>query len=85
MLYQLSYVRARLPQDSEPRRGIPLGATGRHDESMAKFTLTSDERGQTMAEYSVVLAVITAGIVLALTMLSDRVAELLQQVAAYFD
>jgi Flp pilus assembly pilin Flp len=85
MLYQLSYVRARLPQDSEPGRGIPLAARRRHDGCMAKLALTSDERGQTMAEYSVVLAVISAGIVLALTQLSGKVAQLVEQVAGYMD
>jgi Flp pilus assembly pilin Flp len=41
-----------------------------------------DEHGQTMAEYGVILAVITAAIVLALVFLSSQIAAVLQRVAS---
>ena len=40
------------------------------------------EKGQTMAEYSVVLAVITAAIVAALVLLSGQIVAVLQRVAS---
>jgi Flp pilus assembly pilin Flp len=40
------------------------------------------ERGQTMAEYAVVLGVIVPAIVIGYTLLSDRVAALLDSVRA---
>ncbi|HSL66125.1 MAG TPA: hypothetical protein VK874_15830 [Gaiellaceae bacterium] len=40
------------------------------------------EQGQTMAEYAVILAVITAGIMLALLALSGAVLAVIQRVAA---
>ena len=51
---------------------------------MSKFLRTRDERGQTMAEYSVILAVITAAIVFALSQLSDRMADRFEHFAGYF-
>lgn len=42
----------------------------------------SGERGQTMAEYAVILAVITAGILLALFALSGAILAVLQRVAS---
>jgi Flp pilus assembly pilin Flp len=44
------------------------------------FALTSREDGQTMAEYGVVLAVITIGIVVALTALSGGISAALNAV-----
>jgi Flp pilus assembly pilin Flp len=40
------------------------------------------EKGQTMAEYAVVLGVIVPAIIIAYTLLSDRVAALLDSVRA---
>jgi Flp pilus assembly pilin Flp len=40
------------------------------------------EHGQTMAEYAVILAVITAAIVVALALLSGQIAAVLQRVAS---
>jgi Flp pilus assembly pilin Flp len=40
------------------------------------------ERGQTMSEYAIILAVITATIVLALAFLSSQIAAVLQRVAS---
>jgi Flp pilus assembly pilin Flp len=42
--------------------------------------LRNSEEGQTMAEYGVVLAVITAGIILALTALSGAIGDALDAV-----
>jgi Flp pilus assembly pilin Flp len=39
------------------------------------------EEGQTMAEYGVILAVITAAIIAALVLLSDNILAVLEQVA----
>jgi Flp pilus assembly pilin Flp len=50
---------------------------------MSRLLRTRDERGQTMAEYSVILAIISAGIVLSLSLLSDGVATRFEQVASY--
>jgi Flp pilus assembly pilin Flp len=40
------------------------------------------ERGQTMAEYAVVLGVIVPAIIIAYTLLSDRIAALIDSVRA---
>jgi Flp pilus assembly pilin Flp len=40
-----------------------------------------DERGQTMAEYGVVLAVITLGVVAAITLLGGNISSALESVA----
>jgi Flp pilus assembly pilin Flp len=42
------------------------------------------EEGQTMSEYAVVLAVITPAIILALSMLSDRVQSRVETVVGFF-
>jgi Flp pilus assembly pilin Flp len=77
MLYQLSYVRV-------PKKGT---APSLH-QGIAKDWLQADDLtvrtllefhradGQTMAEYSIILAVITPAIVLTISLLSDRVAGL---------
>jgi Flp pilus assembly pilin Flp len=46
----------------------------------SKVAELRSEEGQTMAEYGVVLAVITAGIILALTLLSDAIGTALDAV-----
>ena len=43
--------------------------------------LRRDEEGQTMAEYGVVLAVITLAVVAAISLLSDNVRAAIEQVA----
>ena len=44
-------------------------------------SLRRDEEGQTMAEYGVVLAVITIAVIGAITLLSDNVRNAIEQVA----
>ena len=44
------------------------------------ISIRESSRGQTMTEYAVVLAVITPAIILAYTLLSDRVAALIDSV-----
>jgi Flp pilus assembly pilin Flp len=51
---------------------------------MLRFSHNCDERGQTMAEYSVILAVITAAIVFTLSLLSDGIADRFTHFAGYF-
>jgi Flp pilus assembly pilin Flp len=46
-------------------------------------TLQSREEGQTMAEYGVVLAVITIAVVGALTLLSGNITGAIEDVAAF--
>jgi Flp pilus assembly pilin Flp len=53
-----------------------------HDVSVRLYLLMQRERGQTMAEYAIVLAVISIGIVLALTTLSSRIGTALGRVTA---
>ena len=53
-----------------------------HDVSVRLYMLLQRERGQTMAEYAIVLAVISIGIVLALTTLSSRIGTALGRVTA---
>jgi Flp pilus assembly pilin Flp len=77
MLYQLSYVRV-------PKKG-PAPSL---QQGLAKKRLQADDLtvrtlldlhradGQTMAEYSIILAVITPAIVFTISLLSDRVAGL---------
>jgi Flp pilus assembly pilin Flp len=48
----------------------------------AAETLRHREEGQTMAEYGVVLAVITIAVIGAITLLSDNVRTALENVAA---
>ena len=51
---------------------------------MRTFFSSRREKGQTMAEYAVVLAVITPAIVAAFAVLSDGVGERVNSVIAYF-
>lgn len=53
-----------------------------HDVSVRLYMLLQRERGQTMAEYAIVLAVISIGVVLALTTLSSRIGTALGRVTA---
>jgi len=53
-----------------------------HDVSIKLYLYTQRERGQTMAEYAVVLAVIAIGIFLALGVLSGAVKGALNSVAS---
>ncbi len=48
----------------------------------ALFATAEREEGQTMAEYGVMLAVITSAIVVAIATLSGSVVQLLERVAA---
>jgi len=48
---------------------------------MAQFQRVREETGQTMAEYAVVLGVITIAVVIALTFLSSTITSLLSSVA----
>ena len=48
----------------------------------SKFAPARNEEGQTMAEYGVVLAVITAGIIVALGFLSGAISGALDAVSA---
>ncbi len=51
---------------------------------MTKFeTLAKREEGQTMAEYGVVLAVITLGVVVALGLLSDAISNAINSVIGF--
>ena len=45
---------------------------------------TADEQGQTMAEYSIVLAVITIGCIVSISMLGTSVINAITTVAGYF-
>ncbi len=53
-----------------------------HDLSIKLYLLTQRERGQTMAEYAVVLAVIAIGIVVALGTLSGGIGDALGKVTS---
>jgi Flp pilus assembly pilin Flp len=75
MLYQLSYVRAR-KKGSAPslQQGIAQDRPQADDSTVRTLLDLRNEHGQTVAEYSVILAVITPAIVLVLSLLSGRVA-----------
>ena len=51
---------------------------------VSPFRSSADEQGQTMAEYSIVLAVITIGCIAAISMLGTSVINAITQVAGYF-
>jgi Flp pilus assembly pilin Flp len=75
MLYQLSYVRAGNKVSApSPQRGIAENRLRHDDLSVNTLLDWRRDSGQTVAEYSVILAVITPAIVLVLSMLSGRVA-----------
>jgi Flp pilus assembly pilin Flp len=47
---------------------------------MTKFPELRSENGQTMAEYSIVLAVITPAIVLTIALMAGTIADLVQKI-----
>jgi Flp pilus assembly pilin Flp len=53
-----------------------------HDLSIKLYLLTQRERGQTMAEYAVVLAVIAIAVVVALTLLRGGITTALNKVTS---
>ena len=75
MLYLLSYVRARSRLAQSLVRGIAPKACPTDHLSMRKPDVWRSEEGQTMAEYGVILAVITPAIVAVLALLAVTVAE----------
>jgi Flp pilus assembly pilin Flp len=75
MLYQLSYVRARSRLAESLVRGIAPKARPTDHLSMRMSDVWRSEEGQTMAEYGVILAVITPAIVAVLALLAVTVAE----------
>lgn len=52
--------------------------------SLAPAPLRRDERGQTMSEYGVVLALVTLAVLGAMTMLSSNLSAALEAVAGIF-
>ena len=77
MLYQLSYVRVpkRVPHPSL-QQGIAKKRLQADDLTVRTLLDLHRADGQTMAEYSIILAVITPAIVLTISLLSDRIAGL---------
>ena len=75
MLYQLSYVRARPRLAQSLVRGIAPNALPADHLSMFKLQEWRSEEGQTMAEYGVILAVITPAIIAALALVAYKTAE----------
>ena len=53
-----------------------------HALSARLYLLTQRENGQTMAEYAIVLAVISIGIILALTLLGSNISSALSSIAS---
>jgi Flp pilus assembly pilin Flp len=58
-----------------------LKALGTDDETMNGLHVWRREDGQTMAEYSVILAVITPAIVLAIALMSNSIASVIGEIA----
>jgi Flp pilus assembly pilin Flp len=82
MLYQLSYVRVRSRLAQSLVRGIAPNARAADHLSMFKLQQWRSEEGQTMAEYGVILAVITPAIIAALALVAYKTAENLESVVA---
>ena len=82
MLYQLSYVRARPRVAQSLVRGIAQKARPADHLSMRRPNAWRSEEGQTMAEYGVILAVITPAIIAALALVAYKTAENLESVVA---
>ena len=82
MLYQLSYVRAPSRLAQSLVRGMAPKALPPDHLSMLKSDLWRSEEGQTMAEYGVILAVITPAIVGVLALLALTVAEHFQAIVS---
>jgi Flp pilus assembly pilin Flp len=53
-----------------------------HALSARLYLLTQRENGQTMAEYAIVLAVLSVGIILALTLLGGNIKSSLSNIAS---
>jgi Flp pilus assembly pilin Flp len=91
-------VRGKLPGCFTTERGSPLvqvialsllwgiaeSALSTDDESMRRPDAWRNEEGQTMAEYGVILAVITPAIVAAIALLAFTLAGEFQAVADFF-
>ena len=75
-------VLGHLPDQSEGRETVLklFAFTQAHIGSTVE-SLRRDEEGQTMAEYGVVLAVITIAVIGAITLLSDNVRNAIENVA----
>jgi Flp pilus assembly pilin Flp len=82
MLYQLSYVRARPRVAQSLVRGIAQKACPADHLSMRRPDAWRSEEGQTMAEYGVILAVITPAIVAVIALLAFTVAEHFQAIVS---
>jgi Flp pilus assembly pilin Flp len=82
MLYQLSYVRVRSRLAQSLVRGIAPNALPADHLIMFKLQEWRSEEGQTMAEYGVILAVITPAIIAALALVAYKTAENLESVVA---
>jgi Flp pilus assembly pilin Flp len=82
MLYQLSYVRAGSRLAQSLLRGIAPNASSADHLNMFKLQELRSEQGQTMAEYAVILAVITPAIIAALALVAFKTAENLESVVA---
>ena len=82
MLYQLSYVRARPRVAQSLVRGIAPDARAADHLSMRRPNAWRSEEGQTMAEYGVILAVITPAIVAVIALLAFTVAEHFQAIVS---
>lgn len=82
MLYQLSYVRVRSRLAQSLVRGIAPNARPADHLNMFKLQEWRSEEGQTMAEYGVILAVITPAIIAALALVAYKTAENLESVVA---
>jgi Flp pilus assembly pilin Flp len=64
-------------------RGIAESALSTDDKSMRRPDAWRNEEGQTMAEYGVILAVITPAIVAAIALLAMTVADNIDAVAGF--
>ena len=84
MLYQLSYVRVSKRVPHSLQQGIAEKRLQADDLTVRTLLDWHREDGQTMAEYSIILAVITPAIVLAVSLLSDSVAARIGAVASLF-
>jgi Flp pilus assembly pilin Flp len=85
MLYQLSYVRVSKKSTAPSlQQGIAEKRLQADDLTVRTLLDWHREDGQTMAEYSIILAVITPAIVLAVSLLSDSVAARIGAVASLF-
>jgi len=61
-----------------------VGQPSAFDSSTSNALRIRDERGQTMSEYAVILTVITAGVVLAVGLLSTNIAAHITDIANLF-